>query len=214
MKTGIAISNEKSELSVLKNYSKQNCRYECKVLKFCNRKMWLYSLGVSLETQKSYCFFVFGRTCFFNAIKQFIASEETICLHCKDDCEYMHYHKTQVKEKDINYHNFNPYSNCNPDYFCQYLLDANNTIEPLTWYEEYKDFIDLANGKEKNYVFSAKNKKQKSKGLLRDHIVSTLILLRQKWKRMFLMQGGPLWTGLPILEEHWACVPISLEEQF
>ena len=84
----------------------------------------------------------------------------------------MHYHKTQIKEKEINYHNFHTHPNlCNPDYFCEYLLDANNTIEPLTWYEEYKDFIDLANGKEEHEVYSAKNKKQKAKGLLRDHIV-------------------------------------------
>ena len=83
----------------------------------------------------------------------------------------MHYHKTQIKEKEINYHDFNPYSNCNPDYFCEYVLDTNNTIEPLTWYEEYKDFIDLANGKERNDVFSVKTKKQRAEGLLRDHIV-------------------------------------------
>ena len=166
------LSNEKSELSVLKNYSQQNCRYECKV-NFATEKCGCIPWDFPLKPKNltGYECDVFGRTCFFNAIKQFIATEETICLHCKDDCEYMHYHKTQIKEKEINYNNFNPYSNCNPDYFCEYLLDANNTIEPLTWYEEYKDFIDLANGKEKKDIFSAETKKQKAQGLLRDHIV-------------------------------------------
>ena len=59
----------------------------------------------------------------------------------------MKYHKTKVIERDSFdwkiYTNSDP---CRPDYLCQYFLDANNTVEPLTWYEQLKDVTDKMQG--------------------------------------------------------------------
>ena len=160
------LSEEKPPMSNLRTYSKQNCIYECKVkyaIDHCGCIPWDFPLKLSDPIMECD---VFGRTCFFHAIKQFIATGQT-CPRCIEDCEFMRYDKTKIMESTINYQFFNPYSNpCNPKYFCDYLLDANNTIDPLTWYEEIKNFNDDIEGNKKKEF-----KKQTARKFLADHIV-------------------------------------------
>ena len=47
---------------------------------------------------------VFGRTCFYETIKN--ATKSNSCAHCKDDCEFIHYHISKFTEKIIQYDNF------------------------------------------------------------------------------------------------------------
>ena len=63
------LSDEVSTTSTLKHYSKQNCKYECKVkfaLKNCGCIPWDFPLNLNDSVIECD---VFGRTCFFNAIK-------------------------------------------------------------------------------------------------------------------------------------------------
>ena len=43
----------------------------------------------------------------------------------------------------------------------EYLLDANNTIEPLTWFEELRDAFDDMEGKERTSVEKKRNNFEK-----------------------------------------------------
>ena len=94
---------------------------------------------------------VFGRTCFANAIKQ-ATMDANLCPQCKDDCEFMEYHKTKVTEKKRTYSLFSGFYYQNTQkYLQEYLLDTNSTMEPLTWFEELRDSLYNAEGKEKNF---------------------------------------------------------------
>ena len=100
---------------------------------------------------------VFGRTCFSNAIKQ-ATVDTNICPQCKGDCEFMEYHKTRVKEEKRTYKFYSgTFYQKTTKYLREYLLDTNNTIEPLTWSEELRDSFDNMEGKEKTSLSKKRN---------------------------------------------------------
>ena len=150
------LSNEVPENSTLKKYSKHNCKYECRVniaKEKCECIPWDFPLKTINDIMECD---VFGRTCFTNAIK-LATSDANSCPHCKDDCEFTEYHKTKFIEEKRNYFLFSGvYYQNTPKYLREYLLDANGTIEPLTWFEELRDSLDKMEGKEKSSIKSKK----------------------------------------------------------
>ena len=91
-------------------------------------------------------------------IKVFNTIATNLCPHCEEDCEYINYGKKIKVEKQIPHYTFNPTSvklPCEPKYLCEYLLDSNNTIETLSWYEELRNTLNYKIGKPK--VESKKN---------------------------------------------------------
>ena len=135
------LPEELPELSSMKVYSKQNCRYECKVkhaIDTCACIPWDFSLNVSNHVNECD---IFGRTCFYNAMKQSIS-----CPHCLDACQFSQYHKTKVIQEELNLgklYSWSKYyaksSPCHPRDFCDYVQDENNTVQTKTWYEELSD---------------------------------------------------------------------------
>ena len=88
-----SLTDELPLFSALKIYRKQNCIYECKVnyaIKQCDCIPWDFPLNVSESVTECD---IFGRTCFFNAIKKFTTYETSICPQCDDVCEFTQYHK-------------------------------------------------------------------------------------------------------------------------
>ena len=139
------LSNELPENSTLKKYSKQNCKYECRIniaKEKCDCIPWDFPVKTTNDTIECD---VFGRTCFLNAIK-YATTGANVCHQCKDDCEFMEYHKTKVTEKKTDTIYFAKW----PKYLREYFMDVNGTIEPLTWFEELRDSLDQMEGKEKS----------------------------------------------------------------
>ena len=160
------LSNEVPENSTLKAYIQQNCRYECKV-RYAIDKCDCIPWDFPLKTNVTECD-VFGRTCFMNAIKHFIANGRK-CSECKDPCEFMQYEKSKITTKDMDmalFYNWNTLENedtCVPKDICQYLLDTNDIIQPKTWYGQLMDdYIDRR---------SDEPKIKNAKILLADHII-------------------------------------------
>ena len=132
------LPEELPESSSMKVYSKQNCKYECKVrysIEKCACLPWDFPLNVSNHVNECD---IFGRTCFHNAMKQSIS-----CPDCLDACQFTKYHKTKIIDQELNLGKVYSWSNyyaksspCHPRDFCEYVHDDNNTIEPKTWYEE------------------------------------------------------------------------------
>lgn len=159
--------------SQLKVYSKQNCRYECKIniaIENCGCIPWDFPLNI-IDSDVMECD-IFGRTCFMNSIEQSTANEINQCPQCQDECEFMEFHKTRITEKAIKYgEGWFKFSSdgCIPDYFCDYLLDANDTIESLTWYEKLRDVRDGIEG-------NAKKETKKSQKYLKDHLEDHIVV--------------------------------------
>ena len=152
------LSNELPENSTLKKYSMHNCKYECRVniaKEKCDCIPWDFPLKSINDTMECD---VFGRTCFMN-VMELATKDANSCPHCKDDCEYMEYHKTKFTEEKRNYYYFSRHHyKKTPSYLRDYLLDANFTIEPLTWFEELGDSLDKMEGKEKSSIKSRRKK--------------------------------------------------------
>ena len=166
------LSNELPENSTLKKYSKHNCQYECRVniaKEKCDCIPWDFPVKSSYDTMECD---VFGRTCFSKAI-QYATTDANLCPHCKDDCEFMEYPKTRVTEKEMPYFYYSKL----PKSIREYFLDANSTIEPLTWFEELRDSLDKMEGKEKT---SMKEKKSSSKKRLGQMIIVHVSFASQK----------------------------------
>lgn len=136
---GCLNSDEVPELSSLKFYSKQNCRYECKV-KFaaetCKCMPWDFILAIKKQTTECD---IFGRTCFVNVMKYF-TFDESKCPLCQNACEFMKYRIVKIESKELDPNSFfqdDGYytTSCRRKDLCDYLMDINGTIDPLSWYE-------------------------------------------------------------------------------
>ena len=111
---------------------------------------------------------IFGRTCFFNAIDYITPIESNLCPQCQSACEFMEYRKSNVKEQEMNLDEIYGWdrfqdSPCSPVDICEYLHDTNDTIEPITWYEQF-----IADDDESQFM---KPKIKDAKRLLNDHII-------------------------------------------
>ena len=137
-------ANDLPTKTTLKMYNKQNCKYECMVnyaMKKCACIPWDFPLNTTTLTLECD---VLGRTCFFNVIQKFKTIGSTLCPQCLEPCEFMEYGKNKETEVELDFdklYSWNLYqdSQCIPKDICEYLLDANDTIEQKTWYEELSD---------------------------------------------------------------------------
>ena len=130
--------------SSLKEYNLPNCIYECKTnhaVSICKCCPWDFPLCYKKSSECD----VFGRTCFNNFMYNMMHDLEELCPYCRPTCEEIDYDRTiEDKQLIISSSNtwyteskyFSPYGDaCTRKDFCDFILDRNNTIEPLTWYE-------------------------------------------------------------------------------
>ena len=87
--------------ATFKTYSKAGCKYECHIKMaqdLCHCIPWDF---VYANSNKNECD-VFGRTCFFSAIRNISQSHKNECSHCMEKCNYIQYHKTtkEVRNRD------------------------------------------------------------------------------------------------------------------
>ena len=81
------------ESSNFKKYTENNCRYECHVnlaKQFCKCIPWDY---IDSESKSFDECDVFGRTCFWKAMKQFSISQNDKCPMCKPECDFVKFEK-------------------------------------------------------------------------------------------------------------------------
>lgn len=86
--------------SVFKQYSESNCKYECRVdlvTKICGCVPWDF-IHAKLNPAKE-CD-VFGRTCFFEEMKNITKSPEDLC-NCKKACDYTNYKAINIRAQDL-----------------------------------------------------------------------------------------------------------------
>ena len=75
----------------------------------------------------------------------------------------------KVTKKERHYFVFDTTTKpCKPAYLCEYILDQNNTIEPLTWYGQLKEFIKTDG---KPNIYEGTEKQLRARGFLQDHVV-------------------------------------------
>ena len=92
--------DESPNLKLFKNYSRNNCRYECHVERAqdkCQCTPWDF---VSFQQNLGECD-VFGRQCFFDTIRKLSHSSIDSCPHCIDLCETTKYFVTKVTKESL-----------------------------------------------------------------------------------------------------------------
>ena len=85
------------ESSNFKKYTENNCRYECHVnlaKQFCKCIPWDY---IDSQSRNSKECDVFGRACFWKAMKQFSISQNDKCPECKPECDFVRFEKMITK---------------------------------------------------------------------------------------------------------------------
>ena len=88
-------------LKRFKKYTRNNCKYECHVMKareLCNCIPWDF---ITDKQAKEECD-VFGRSCFFDTIWKLSQSDVDQCHHCKELCETTEYYITRVVREPMN----------------------------------------------------------------------------------------------------------------
>ena len=98
------LENEIPENSIFKIYTENNCKYECHVTlaeKLCNCIPWDFISNI----ESNECD-IFGRSCFYNAIKNFTQYPINQCKHCIKECDYIKFGKKIARTNilsDVNY---------------------------------------------------------------------------------------------------------------
>ena len=93
------LKNEVEEGSIFKLYTESNCRYECHIklaLEMCKCAPWDF-MHNSDELECD----VFGRTCFYQAMKHLTRDSDDHCSQCIQGCDYMRYKREIVESKRI-----------------------------------------------------------------------------------------------------------------
>ena len=88
---GCKLENEIEDDSIFKIYTENNCKYECYTslaMKTCKCIPWDF---VSKD-RKPECD-VFGRTCFFDAMKNLTQFHINLCNHCIKSCDFIKYNR-------------------------------------------------------------------------------------------------------------------------
>ena len=124
--------------STFKIYTRANCKYDCLIKKaqeLCQCIPWDFIDNKSTKTECD----VFGRTCFFNSLKNESQSQTKVCPHCLDNCENVKYQITRFRKRPLDtlvvYENWKDQIVDNLDWigsgereFAKFLMDNNHTL--------------------------------------------------------------------------------------
>ena len=95
------LKHEIGKKSIFKVYTQKNCEYECKIKNaeaMCKCIPWDFLHQNTLAANDKECD-IFGRTCFFNAMKNY--KSRSLCNHCVKECDYTIYDVIIKKEKSL-----------------------------------------------------------------------------------------------------------------
>ena len=157
-KRSCRLGNEVTEGSIFKSYTESNCRYECHTklaFKMCKCAPWDF-MHNSGEKECD----VFGRTCFYQTLKNMTRDSHDHCSQCIQGCDYMKYKReiiksTKIIEDDSGYNGFvNKYFKCNQDSktckgdksFVEFFYDANDTFLDKGFYNMKDCFANEMKG--------------------------------------------------------------------
>ena len=102
-KRGCRLNNETMERSTHPVYTKDNCLYDCHVQQaynVCQCVPWDF---VNTISESSECD-IFGRTCFFNVIENLTHSQDELCTHCIEECDWVKYRQKVIRSESISLH--------------------------------------------------------------------------------------------------------------
>ena len=126
------LSNEIPDGSIFKNYTMKNCQYECNIKKaetLCKCIPWDFMHN----TQAKECD-LFGRTCFYNAMKNLTKSNQFYCKDCIKECDHTTYETKITSKKEITKNeiaggmgNYKAGACTGQRVFCNFLLPKNGT---------------------------------------------------------------------------------------
>ena len=91
------LENEVFDNTNFKIYTKNNCNYECHVklaTEICKCIPWDF-----IQKSKVNECDVFGRTCFYNTMKNLTKGLQNFCKHCVKECDYIKFNKQIIKDK-------------------------------------------------------------------------------------------------------------------
>ena len=130
-KRNCLLPNEGPISSVFRQYSQQNCKYECYVSLAkvkCQCNPWEF-ISAQKFFQVDECD-IFGRTCFFAAMKNFSESQTDPCPHCLKACDSFKYQKRVIQSEEFTNSQQTPKSDPILKRFFamkEYIYDLNNT---------------------------------------------------------------------------------------
>ena len=113
---GCRLQHEVYENSAFKSYTMENCKYECRVKKaaeICSCIPWDFIHNDRLIHECD----IFGRTCFYNAIRNLTSSNDNLCKHCVKECDYATYDIVEIKKNNLDF---------TKKYFEYFDVDKNN----------------------------------------------------------------------------------------
>lgn len=125
---GCLLENEVQEGSMFKKYSQFNCKYECRIAlskDICQCIPWDF---ISDKGQNNHECDVFGRTCFFNAMKYFSKKADDLCPHCKKACDYTHYKMSISKVLEMSY-----FDNTNTSFLPNFINNNQYLLWDKSW---------------------------------------------------------------------------------
>lgn len=93
------LPHEIEDNSIFKFYAMKNCQYEC-YIKMAEKRCQCIPWDFMHNSQALECD-LFGRTCFYNAMKNLIKSNETHCKECIKECDYTTYEAVITKQDKI-----------------------------------------------------------------------------------------------------------------
>ena len=118
--------------SIFKNYTMKNCQYECNIKKaetLCKCIPWDFMHN----TQAKECD-LFGRTCFYTAMKNLTKSNQFYCKDCIKECDHTTYETKITSKKEITKNviagsmgNYKAGACTGQRVFCNFLLPKNGT---------------------------------------------------------------------------------------
>ena len=132
--------NEVIKGSIFKTYTESNCRYECHTKlasKMCKCAPWDF-IHNSGEKECD----VFGRTCFYQTLKNMTRDSHDHCSQCIQGCDYMQYKREIIKSTKVRKENHdlgNEYFHCTDQFytkvnckgeksFVEFFYDTNDTF--------------------------------------------------------------------------------------
>ena len=129
----------KDESSIFKTYKESNCKYECYV-KLASEQCQCIPWDFMHNKEKVEECDVFGRTCFYKAMKNPKDQIGALCPKCWNDCDFIRYKKYTSRKRSLmvsgrftpsspSYYENDGYGKCRGSKnFCEFLLDSNATF--------------------------------------------------------------------------------------
>ena len=175
------LDEEVSDESIFKTYTKSNCQYDCHVklsIELCQCSPWDFLHKVNGNECD-----VFGRTCFYNSIKNLSQYHVDLCPQCKRECDYVEFKKEMISSNEINSEG-SYYTSVSSEYlYCSSTDCRNNSNSRKEFLEYFYDLNNTITSKEYQNMFEAFKEPKTYAHFRATHIFNDAIIIHLKFMK-------------------------------